>query len=57
MSSRYARPAAALGAVLALAGLGAPMRAAAEPLTLSAASARAQSQSPLITAEIGRAHV
>ncbi|NQE65326.1 MULTISPECIES: TolC family protein [unclassified Caulobacter] len=50
MHSRYARPAAIFGAVLALAGLGAPLRAAAEPLTLSAATARAQSQSPLVTA-------
>lgn len=50
MHSRYARPAAVLGAVLALAGLGAPSRAASEPLTLAAATARAQTQSPLITA-------
>ncbi|WP_184719127.1 TolC family protein [Caulobacter sp.] len=50
MPSRYARPAALVGAVLALAGLSAPLRAAAEPLTLSAATARAQSQSPLVTA-------
>lgn len=50
MFSRNARPAAVLGAVLALAGLGAPSRAAAEPLTLAAAVARAQTQSPILTA-------
>ena len=50
MHSRYARPAAVLGAVLALAGVGAFSRAAAEPLTLDAALSRAQTQSPLVTA-------
>ncbi len=50
MPSRYARPAAIFGAVLALAGSGALSRALAEPLTLDAAISRAQTQSPLVTA-------
>ena len=49
MFSRHARP-AVIGAVLALAGLGAPLRVLAEPLTLADALARAQAQSPLVTA-------
>lgn len=52
MHSRYARPAAVFGAVLALAGLSAPSHAPAEPLTLAAATARAQTQSPLIAAAL-----
>jgi len=50
MSSSYARPAAVFGAVLAFVSLGAPLRAAAAPVTLAAALERAQAQSPLITA-------
>ncbi len=50
MHSRFAGSAAILGAVLALAGLSAPSRLAAEPFTLAAATARAQAQSPLIVA-------
>ena len=50
MHSRFAGSAAILGAVLALAGLSAPSRLAAEPLTLAAATARAQADSPLIVA-------
>jgi cobalt-zinc-cadmium efflux system outer membrane protein len=49
MFSRHARP-AVIGAVAALVGLVAPLRALAEPLTLADALARAQAQSPLITA-------
>ncbi|HQR88161.1 MAG: metal transporter [Caulobacter sp. 12-67-6] len=49
MPSPYARPAAVFGAVLALVSLGAPLRAAAAPVTLAAALERAQAQSPLIT--------
>ena len=49
MPSSYARPAAVFGAVLALVSLGAPLRAAAAPVTLAAALERAQAQSPLIT--------
>ncbi|MBO9709907.1 MAG: TolC family protein [Caulobacter sp.] len=50
MPSRYVRPVAMLGAALALVGLGAPSRSAAEPLTPAAATARAQARSPLVTA-------
>lgn len=49
MFSRHARP-AVIGAVAALVGLVAPLRALAEPLTLADALARAQAQSPLVTA-------
>ncbi|NQE64349.1 TolC family protein [Caulobacter sp. RHG1] len=49
MFFRHARP-AVIGAVVALAGLGAPLRVLAEPLTLADALARAQAQSPLMTA-------
>lgn len=50
MHSRHAWPAAVLGAVLALAGPGARSRVAAEPLTLAAATVRAQARSPLVMA-------
>jgi cobalt-zinc-cadmium efflux system outer membrane protein len=50
MHSRSAGPAAILGAVLALVGLSAPSRLAAEPLSLAAATVRAQAQSPRIVA-------
>lgn len=49
MFSRHARP-ALFGAVVVLAGLGAPLGVLAEPLTLASALERAQAQSPLITA-------
>ncbi|MCY1649172.1 TolC family protein [Caulobacter sp. SL161] len=48
MSSLSARP-AVLGAVAVFASLGAPLCAAAAPITLAAALERAQAQSPLIT--------
>lgn len=49
MFSRHVRP-AVLCAAVAMAGLGAPPRALAEPLTLADALARAQARSPLLTA-------
>ena len=49
MFSRLARP-AVFGAVAALVGFGAPLRALAEPVTLADALARAQTQSPIVTA-------
>lgn len=49
MFSRLARP-AALGVVAALVGLGAPLRALAEPVTLADALTRAQTRSPILTA-------
>lgn len=49
MFSRHARP-AVIGAVVALVGLGAPLRVLAEPLTLADALARVQGQSSLLTA-------
>lgn len=49
MFSRHVRP-AVLCAAVAMAGLGAPARAPAEPLTLADALARAQVRSPLLTA-------
>lgn len=49
MFSRHARL-AVIGAVVAFAGLGAPLRVLAEPLTLADALARALARSPLLTA-------